>query len=211
MEAARATDRAADPDGVARIVTAARSCFARRGAAKTRMAAVAHEAGMVRQTVYTFISSRDELLELVLAQRLRELADVVIERVSVDGDLADALVEYWARITEIVREDPEFVDVSEALGTAEAFRFMTGPSAAQDAALKAIEPFYERGRKAKALREDITLELMASWTRFICAPLTARFDLGPSELRDWLRAFALPPLLNERSLPSRRRASDTFG
>jgi len=182
------------------VVAAARTCFARDGAAKTRMAAIAHEAGMVRQTVYAFVSSRDELLEAVLAQRLLELAQVVLDDVSVEGDLADALVECLARITEIVREDPEFVDVSEALGTAEAFRFMTGPSAAQDAALKAMAPFYERARQAKALRAGITLELMAAWTRSVCAPLTARVDLGPTELRSWLRAFALPPLLNERTL-----------
>jgi len=204
MEAATAAQRSADPDGVARVVSAARTCFARRGAAKTRMAAVAHEAGMVRQTVYAFVSSRDELLELVLAERLRELADVVTEDVSVEGDLADALVECFARITEIVRQDREFIDVSEALGTAEAFRFMTGPSAAQDAALKAIAPFYERGRETKALRDGITLDDMAAWARTICAPLTARVDLGPSELRSWLRAFALPPLLNDRPARSRR-------
>jgi hypothetical protein len=81
---------------------------------------------------------------------------------------------------------------------------MTGPSTAQDAALKAIEPLYERGRESKALRDGITVELMASWTRVICAPLTARADLEPSELRSWLRAFALSPLLNERSLRQRR-------
>jgi len=188
------------------VVAAARTCFARDGAAKTRMAAIAHEAGMVRQTVYAFVSSRDELLEAVLAQRLLELAQVVLDDVSVEGDLADALVECLARITEIVREDPEFVDVSEALGTAEAFRFMTGPSAAQDAALKAMAPFYERARQAKALRAGITLELMAAWTRSVCAPLTARVDLGPTELRSWLRAFALPPLLNERTLRRAGRA-----
>lgn len=200
MEAAEDIGSPQDATGVARVVAAARTCFARRGAAKTRMAAVAAEAGMVRQTVYSFVSSRDELLELALAERLGELADVVLQRVNPQGDLAGALVEYMARITEIVREDPEFIDVSEALGTAEAFRFMTGPSAAQDAALKAITPFYERGREARALRAGITLELMASWTRIICAPLTARVDLDAAELRTWLRAFALPPLLNERAL-----------
>lgn len=204
MEAAQGVRRPDEANDVARVVAAARRCFARRGAAKTRMAAVAAEAGMVRQTVYAFVASRDELLELALAERLSELADIVLERVNVEGDLAETLVEYMARITEIVRDDSEFIDVVEALGTAEAFRFMTGPSAAQDPAVKAIVPFYERGREAKALREGITLELMASWIRVICAPLTARVDLDAAELRTWLRAFALPPLLNERTL---RRAA----
>lgn len=201
MEAAAAAgQRATDADALARVVAAARACFARDGAHKTRMAAVAHEAGMVRQTVYAFISSRDELLELVLTERLLELSDVVLDRVSVEGDLADALVEAWAVITEIVREDPEFIDVSDALGQAEAFRFMTGPSTAQLAARRAMQPFYERAKEERALRAGITLEDMASWTRAVCSPLTARDDLDAKELRAWLRKFALPALLKERYL-----------
>lgn len=204
MEAATGTQRSVDPDGVGRVVTAARNCFRRRGAAKTRMAAIAHEAGMVRQTLYAFVASKDELLERVLAERLLELADVVLGSVSVEGELADALVECLARITEIVREDPEFVDVSEALGTLEAFRFMTGPSDAQLAARKAMERLYTRAREERALRDGVTLDDMAAWTRGVCAPLTAQVDLEPAALRAWLRKFALPPLLNERHLLRQR-------
>src|SRR5262249_57082948 len=110
-----------ESDGRARVVAAARKCFARDGAGKTRMAAVAGEAGVVRQTVYDFVSSRRELLELALAERLLELSEVILERVRVDaGTVPEALVECLAVIIETVRADPEVVDISEALGPAEA-------------------------------------------------------------------------------------------
>jgi len=182
----------------ASIVAAARACFAREGARKTRMAAIAREAGMARQTVYDFISSRQELLELALAERLLELSDVILTGVrAVRGSVARALVEYMAVIVETVREDPEFLDISEALGPAAAIRFMTGPSAAQPPALRAMQPFYERARSEDALRPGVTLDDMAEWIRIVCTPLTMRDDLDARQLRAWLAKFALPPLLKE--------------
>jgi TetR/AcrR family transcriptional regulator, repressor for uid operon len=202
MNVAEAPSRARDPEGLARIVAAARTCFTREGAKKTRMAAVAGEAGVVRQTVYDFVSSRRELLELALAERLLELADVILGGLDVEGgEVSDALVEGMAVIIETVGKDPEFVDISEALGPAEAIRFWTGPSAAQAAAVKAMEPFYERAVSEDALRPGLTLDEMASWIRFVCSPLTARSDLDAKALRGWLARFALPPLLNQQHLP----------
>jgi AcrR family transcriptional regulator len=202
MSVSEAPSRARDPEGLARIVAAARTCFAREGAKKTRMAAIAGEAGVVRQTVYDFVSSRQELLELALAERLLELADVILADLDVEGgEVSDALVEGMAVIIETVGVDPEFVDISEALGPAEAIRFWTGPSAAQAAAVKAMEPFYERAVKEDALRPELSLDEMASWIRFVCSPLTARSDLDAGALRDWLAKFALPALLNQQHLP----------
>jgi len=195
------TGRLGESDLVARLVAASRACFAREGARKTRMAAIAREAGMARQTVYDFVSSRQELLELALAQRLLELSDVILTRVRpLRGPVAAALVEYLAVIVETVREDPEFLDVSDALGPADAIRFLTGPSTAQLAARRSIEPFYERARSETALRPGITLDDMAEWMRVVCTPLTTRADLNARELRAWLTKFALPPLLNEQHL-----------
>ena len=172
MELAEAPSRSRDPESLARIVAAARTCFAREGAKRTRMAAVAGEAGVVRQTVYDFVSSRRELLELALAERLLELSEVILDRVDVEGGrLSDALVECLAVIIETVGEDPEFVDISEALGPADAIRFWTGPSAAQAPAVRTMEPFYERAQKEKALRPGIALDDMGSWIRQICSPL----------------------------------------
>ena len=197
-----------ESDAVARMVAAARVCFARDGARKTRMAAIAREAGMVRQTVYDFVSSRRELLELALAQRLLELSDVISSRVrAMRGSASGALVEYLAVVIETVREDPEFLDISDALGPADAIRFLTGPSIAQLAATRSIEPFFERARGENALRPGITLDDMAEWMRVVCTPLTMRAELEARELRVWLTKFALPPLLNEQHLrdaPRRR-------
>ena len=202
MDAAEAS-RSRDPEDLARIVAAARACFARDGASGTRMAAVAGEAGIVRQTLYDFVSSRRELLELALAERLLELSEVILGRVRVDdGPVADALVECLAVITETVRDDREFEDISEALGPAEAIRFWTGPSAAQVPAVRAMEPFFERARGEGALRPGITLDEMASWIRVICSTLTTRSDLDAESLRAWLAKFALPPLLDEPHLPT---------
>lgn len=84
----------------ARIVESARRCFQRNGVAKTRIAAVASEAGMVRQTVYDFVESRAHLLELAMAARMMEFGGSVNERFRSEGDVVDDLVELLAVMTE---------------------------------------------------------------------------------------------------------------
>jgi len=188
--------RAADRDAMAELVAAARGCFARDGVRRTRMAAVAQEAGMVRQTVYTFVSSREELIELALAARMRELIPAIEARIGADhATVTDAFVDTFAAMAAIVREDPEFNEYAGALGLARALRFLTGAAAPHDVVMEIVRPHYDRAVAEDVLVPGITLADVAFWARSVLAPLTFRADVDDAELRRVLRKFALPALV----------------
>jgi AcrR family transcriptional regulator len=164
------------------------------------MATVAEAAGMVRQTVYSFVSSKEELIELAFAERLLELEQPIVERVGdPPGGARGALVEVMACMSEVVREDAEFLDYAQALGVGGALRFLTGPTAAQEPVAEILRPFYALAVREGVLRSDISLDDMAWWARNALAPLTLRGDVDAGELRRVLWKFALPALLRDDS------------
>ena len=69
-------------ENTAVVVKAARAVFARYGVQRTRMADIAAEAQVARQTLYDFVAGRDELIELALVDCCRELQE------RLDADLA---------------------------------------------------------------------------------------------------------------------------
>jgi AcrR family transcriptional regulator len=179
-----------------RIVEAARRCFRRNGVAKTRIAAVAAEAGMVRQTVYGFVESRAQLLGLAMAARMAEFAGPVRERFHPEGDVSEDLVELLAVMTEVMNADPECAELAAGMTPRNALRFMSGPdSEAQPVVVGILAPVYERAREAGLLRPGLTVEEMAAWARNALAPLAQRDDLSPAGLRAIIRRFVLPAFL----------------
>ena len=188
--------RAADADAMAELIAAARGCFARDGVRRTRMAAVAQAAGMVRQTVYAFVSSREELIELALAARMRELVPEIERRIGTEhATVSEAFVDAFAAMADVVREDPEFTEYAGALGLARALRFLTGGTAPQDVVMEIVGPYYDRAQADGMLQPGISLADVAFWARSVLAPLTLRADVDDAELRRVLRKFALPALL----------------
>jgi AcrR family transcriptional regulator len=180
----------------AAIVAAARRCFARDGVRKTRMAAIAKEAGMVRQTVYLFVDSRAHLLELAMAARMDELRAEVFKRSLRNGSLVDELIDALAVMTEVMRADPECGELAEAMSPPAALRFMAGPdSEAHPVAASVLEPLYERAERESLLRPGLTLDEMAWWARNVLAPLSQRRDLSAEALRTIVRRFAIPAFL----------------
>ena len=193
------TSRSTDSDALSRVVEAARQCYARHGVRKTRMAAVAEAAGVVRQTLYAFVSSREELIRCVFAARLRELSATIEDRLRDRAEpLPDSLVECMAVMAEVGREDREFAELAEALGQGGALRFMTGPGAAHAVVVKLVRPYYARAAQEGLLRNGISLDDMAWWVRNALAPLLVRTDVDGDELRHIVRKFVLPALLRDR-------------
>jgi AcrR family transcriptional regulator len=181
-----------------RIVAAARRCFRRNGVAKTRIAAVAAEAGMVRQTVYDFVESRAQLLGLAMAARMAEFVDPVAERFhpGASSDVSDDLVELLAVMTEVMHADPECAELAAGMTPANALSFMSGPdSEAQPVVVGILAPVYVRAQEAGLLRPGLTVDEMAAWSRNALAPLAQRDDLTPGALRATIRRFVLPAFL----------------
>lgn len=189
---------ARDVEVRARIVDSARRCFRRNGVAKTRIAAVAAEAGMVRQTVYDFVESRAHLLELAMAARMSEFGGSVNERFHPEGDVVDDLVELTAVMTEVMSSDPECTELAAGMTPRNAMRFISSPdSEAQPVVVGILAPIYERAKEAGLLQPGLSIEDMAAWLRSACAPLSQRDDLTPAELRRIIRRFLVPVFLTE--------------
>ena len=179
-----------------RILESARACFQRNGVRKTRIADIADGAGLVRQTVYDWVASRDELVDLAMAQRIRELGDQVRSRptnaaLAIDEQLVDVL----AVMVEVASGDPEFENLARAMPEDHAFAFIAGPSALTDVVEDILEPYFQRARAEGVLRDDLGTRALAEWVQLVLAPLRNRRDLGPDEISRQLRYFLLPALL----------------
>jgi len=179
-----------------RILASARACFVRNGVRKTRIADIADGAGLVRQTVYDWVASRDELVDLAMAQRIRELGDQIKSRpVKAGLALGEQLVDVLSAMVEVAASDPEFENLARAMPEDHAFAFIAGPSALTDVVAEILEPYFERAHAQGALRDGLGTRALAEWVQLVLAPLRSRRDLGPDEIAQQLRYFLLPALM----------------
>jgi AcrR family transcriptional regulator len=181
-----------------RILESARACFLKYGVRGTRMSDIANGAGMVRQTLYDWVSSRDELVDLAMAQRSREMGEIIRRR-RVDRRLpiGEQIVNVLAAMIDLASSDPEFELLAQAMPERHAFAFMAGPSALTDVVESLLEPYFDRARDEGILREDMGSRALAEWIQTVLAPLRTREDLDPGALRRQLRFFLLPALVRE--------------
>ncbi|MFE3000550.1 TetR/AcrR family transcriptional regulator [Nocardia sp. NPDC059246] len=185
---------------IERIVHSARECFMHKGVRSTRIADIAAGAGMVRQTVYDSVSGRDEILDLAMIARARELADVVRARhLNPRASVTDQIVERLATMIETVRGDVEFRHLSDAVPPDHAFRLLTGPSALTAVTTDLVAPLFGHARTEGLLRTDVDIDELAGWVQMVLAPLMVREDLTPPALRRILRLFILPALVDQRT------------
>jgi AcrR family transcriptional regulator len=199
MQAPLSSSRS-DRDMVARIVAAARKCFARDTVAKTWMETVAGEVGLARGTLYTFVSGRKELVELALIARCRELTpDFMLEPGTPVDDVPEALVEMTATMVECTRGDAEFVALTAAMSREHAFAVLAGPSPIREMVIEALDPLLRLAREQGSLRPGLPLEEMATWVQSALTTLAGRPDLDASSLRRVLRLYLLPALLLPQS------------
>lgn len=165
------------------------------------MAAVAIETGMARQTLYSFVAGRRELIELVLTQRSRELMNATRSVAAIDHlEPLDGLVEFMAVMVELTRDDHEFGELSDALTRHEAFPFLTGPSPLRSVMREGLDPPLDQAEAHGLLRTDRSRDELVAWVQTVLGPLAARNDLDRDSLREVLRTFVLPALVSPREL-----------
>ena len=181
-----------------RILESARACFLRYGVRGTRMGDIAEGAGMVRQTLYDWVSSRDELVDLAMAERTREMGEIIrARRVDRRVPVGEQIVDVLAAMIELAGNDREFELLAQAMPERHAFAFLSGPSALTDVVESVLEPYFDRARDEAMLREDMGTRALAEWVQTVLAPLRTRDDLDPGSLRRLLRFFLLPALVRE--------------
>jgi AcrR family transcriptional regulator len=179
------------------IVAAARRCFRERGVSGTRMDDVARAAGLSRQSVYRYVSGREELVELALAMRTREFADELRPSGPVPADgLREAFVELIVASVRIGRDDPEFLSLMEALPQSRLGPLTTSQrSPIHDAVWHAFAPLLEAGRAADLLRPDASDHDLVEWLQAVISFFAPRTDLDDTAQRRRIRLFVLPALL----------------
>lgn len=181
-----------------RIVEAARVCFMRDGVRRTTMSHVAEEAGVVRQTLYDWVASKEELVDLAMVRRTREFGEQLRSR-AVDETLGvgDQIIDLLVAMVQMAGSDPEFELLAQAMPESHAFAFLAGPSELTDVVEMLFAPLFGRARAEGCLREDRGTRALAAWTQLVLAPLRNRADLSLEEVEETLRYFLLPALLRD--------------
>lgn len=190
------TQPSVEPDMVARIVESARECFRERGVRATRIADIAEGAGVVRQTVYDWVTGKDELVDLAMAHRTRELV-AVIRSHPVDLKLAigDQIVEVLLAMIDLAGTDPEFEALAQGMTEQHAFAFMAGPSALTDMVEEMLAPYFQRAQEAGVLRDELGRRALTEWTQLVLAPLRNQPTRDKAWVERMLRHFLVPALL----------------
>lgn len=186
--------RLAIPD---EVIDAARRNFLRYGVNRTTMADIARAVGTPRQTLYEYVSSRDEVVDAVLVQRIKEIAHDLTPPAPEDGmSFADAFVETSAAAVLKARDDHELMNVV-ATGPIERVQdIVTGPHAEiHDIVAHLLEHILDRGVQTGELRTDKTREAIIDWVRVVYLSLISQTSIGPGKVRELVESFLLPSIM----------------
>jgi len=175
------------------IVTAARAVFTRYGVGRTRMVDIAKEARLARQTLYDFVTGRDQLIELALVDCCGELQQR-LDTALADGptDLRERFVEVLARAVEIASTDEEFGALADALPPEAVDRIIGGATAVQALLAKSLRPVLEQAADAGQLRHGVVVDEASQWLLGVISFALLRENLNADALRREFRTYAVP-------------------
>jgi len=182
---------------VARIVAAARECFAENGVEATRMDHIARRADLSRAYLYRFVSGRDELVELAILARLNELGIELADQADQhNGNLADALLDRITAGLRSGRDDPEFRNLAEGMHRTRLNWILTATdSPVHRITARMFGDLYTRAGAEGALIDGIEAEVLYDWLQGVMALFASRDDLDDTQIRNQLRTFVLPSII----------------
>ena len=177
------------------VLDAARRTLLLRGARRTSMGDIAEAAGIPRPTLYEFVSSRDELVDLVLTQRLSEISESLAPIVDRAVSFDDAVVEISVEAIRATRGDKEITNIFAAASNRRVLQVLEGPHPfVEKISASFLQPVFERGIASGELRSDVSQDMMVRWVRAIYSAYIVREDVDIEEVRAMMRAFLLPAL-----------------
>jgi AcrR family transcriptional regulator len=191
--------RTNDEEALRTIVNAAREAFARFGVHRTRMEDIAAGAGIPRQYLYRYVSSKEQLVELAVLERCREFSDHVLAQArAATEDLDTALVKVIIVCIVAGREDTEFAYLAEALPRERLNLILSGAGSPMHEYVKrCLAPLLDRARSEARLRTDVGDDAIIEWLQGQMTWLTPRADLDEAAMGQLLRDFALPSIFTE--------------
>lgn len=164
------------------------------------MSDIAEGAGVVRQTVYDWVSSRAQIVELAMAARVRELG-VVVKDTPVDGDLPlrEQMMQVLMTMVQLAASDPEIENLAQAMPEQRAYLFMSGPSALTDVVVDILDPYFEKAIEQGLLRDDLGTRAIAEWVQLVAGSVRYRVADEQAALQEKMEYFLLPAILRDEA------------
>lgn len=180
----------------ANLLRAARKVFLRYGVQKSTMADIAEEAGIPRPTIYQYVSSRNDLIDAVIATRIRAIVDKLVKAAEAASSFADAVVETAVMGIELTRTDRELVNIFATTPYRQVHQIMEGPNPAVTTLVtEFLQPIIKLGTADGVLRADVTEELLVGWFRAVYSGFIYRDEVDSDEIRTLMRTFLVPSLV----------------
>lgn len=154
------------------VLDAARACFGRDGYAGATVARIACEAGVSNGLLYQFFRSKDELLEVVLKEVVRDWVRALVPREHEHERPARALEQMFRRSVEFCRTNPLLPALLSSDPSLQLQRMSVAAEGRLDAHRELIASILERGIAQGEFQADLDV---ASVADLICQ-LTADYS-----------------------------------
>ncbi len=160
---------------------------------------IAAAAGLSRPYVYRVVGSRENLIELAILERCREMgADLVAENAGSEPDIIEAFVRQLVAAVLRGRNDPEMRDLATAIDRVRLGVLLTSKDSPVHTLNHALfAPLFGRAASAGCLRTDRSVDRMVEWIQTTMTMLTGRDDQSEEETTAMVRDFILPGLLSQ--------------
>jgi AcrR family transcriptional regulator len=178
------------------IIDATRKNFLHFGVNRTTMADIARVVGLPRQTLYEYVSSRDQLVDAVLVQRIKEIAEDITPAADERMTFADALVETSLAAIRRARNDHELMNIVATGPNDRVQDVVTGPyPEIHDIVGNLLAPILDRGAETGQLRTDKARDELIDWIRIVYLALITQTSIEPERERDLVAGFLLPSVM----------------
>jgi AcrR family transcriptional regulator len=180
----------------AAIIAAARQNFLHYGVNRTTMADIARAVGMPRQTLYEYVSSRDDLVDSVLVARIKEIAEDLKPLAAEGVPFADAMVETSVAAIERARNDRELMNIFTTGPNDRVQAVVIGPyPEIHDIVVDLLGPILDQAAASNILRTDKTRDEIIDWVRIVYLSLITQPAAGQNNERAIVADFLLPSIM----------------
>jgi AcrR family transcriptional regulator len=143
------------------ILDAARTCFGRDGYAGATVARIAEEAGVSNGLLYQFFRNKDELLEVVLKEVVRDWVRALVPREREREHPALALEQMFRRSVEFCRTHPLLPALLSSDPSLQLQRMSVAAEGRLDAHRQLIASILERGIEQGEFQADLDVASVA--------------------------------------------------
>lgn len=182
-----------------RIVRSAYLCFDRAGIDRTRIEDIAREAGVSRQTVYSYFKSKIDIVDLISAEESRKVNAEVRRRLVRGQGFDETVTEALLLIVRIAIDNPY---IRRIVANREFEAEVASPSSHMHEMHRDWwGRFLAQARASGDIAADLDDDEIILWLTLTQHMLLTRLDGGPvsdEDLRRLIRRFIVEPMLAQR-------------